>query len=51
MNLEKRELEWLIAACDLVVKQLGIQAAKPALEIAEKLQAELTKDEPKEVTE
>lgn len=44
MNLEKREIEWLLAACDLVVKQLGIQAAQPALEIATKLQAELNKE-------
>ena len=50
MNLENRELEWLVAACDLVVKQVGLQAAQPALAIAAKLQAELTaRNQPKEV--
>ena len=38
VQLEKREIDWLVAACDLVVKQVGLQAAQQALEIATKLQ-------------
>lgn len=41
VELNEQEVQWLIGACDLVVRQQGINSAGAALSVASKLQAAL----------
>ena len=41
VELNEQEINWLIAACDLVVRNQGLNVAGTSLAVASKLQAAL----------